>query len=152
MDKVMFCNGDFMRKFRKYNGQSQHMTTELKSIFAHDIVLVPFFFEEPERGNMSTWNSAEASETPHQVYGSKNLGTVLVVIQVFKNQTLAIDLYKRLSRDSQIPDEEERGKLPSKVTSVDTLISEEIIKVLTVAADLGKVSWFSQDNIDGAFE
>jgi hypothetical protein len=73
------------------------MTTELKSIFANDIVLVPFFFEEPERGNMSTWNSAE--ETPNQMYGS-NLGTVLVVIQVYKNQTLAIDLYKRLTRES----------------------------------------------------
>ena len=99
MDRVMFCNGDFMRKFRKYDGKSQHMTTELKSIFAHDIVLVPFFFEEPERGNMSTWNSAEVSETPHHMYGS-NLGTVLGVIQVYKNQTLAIDRYRRLTRES----------------------------------------------------
>lgn len=49
-----------MRKLRKGNS----MTTEVSKLFDYDVVLVPFFFEEPQRENASTFKSNDTQETP----------------------------------------------------------------------------------------
>jgi len=65
-----------MRKLRKGNS----MTTEVSKLFDYDVVLVPFFFEEPLRENASTFKSNDTQETPTpQDYD--NSGTVLVTIK-----------------------------------------------------------------------
>lgn len=51
-----------MRKLRKGN----YNQIDIAKIFDYDIVLVPFFFEEPERGanRTSSYKSTDTQETP----------------------------------------------------------------------------------------
>lgn len=53
VDKVLYCTGNFMRKLRKGNS----MSTEVSKLFDYDVVLVPFFYEDPLRENASTFKS-----------------------------------------------------------------------------------------------
>ena len=46
IDRVMYCTANFMRKLRKGGAQQ-----DFGKIFDYDVVLVPFFFEEPDRNN-----------------------------------------------------------------------------------------------------
>jgi hypothetical protein len=72
------------------------MSTEVSKLFDYDVVLVPFFYDDPQRDNTSTFKSNDTSETPTpQDY--ENSGTVLVTI---KTKTLQLDLFSKASRDS----------------------------------------------------
>jgi len=53
----------------------------VNKIFESDIVLIPFFFESPDRTNNASYKSSDTSETPTPVeYEGSN--TVLVVIHM----------------------------------------------------------------------
>jgi len=56
------------------------VNAELAKLYDYDIVLIPFFYEEPDRGNQSTHRSTDTAgtPTPGEYDGS---GTVLVAIQ-----------------------------------------------------------------------
>ena len=79
----MFCTGNFMRKLRKAtttSGLNHQIKSEIAKIFDYDVVLVPFFYEEQDRNNMSTHRSNETIETPTPGENDYGSGTVLVAI------------------------------------------------------------------------
>jgi hypothetical protein len=59
-DKILYLNANFMRKLRGKHSidvltnpkNSQHK--EIQKIFEADVLLVPFFFEDPFRRTMNT--------------------------------------------------------------------------------------------------
>lgn len=104
VEKVMYFPGSFMRKNRKAQlagglSSNSQLSQEIAKIFDFDIVLVPFFYEEPDRGNQtqSTYRSNDTGDTPTTPGDYDGSGTVLVSIQT---KSLQIDLFNRAGRES----------------------------------------------------
>lgn len=127
-DKVLYLNSNFMRRVRSrpLNFEQQtaaaigapgtaakgELASQLGKVFEADVVIVPFFFDEPFSRTVQTVMTAKSGRSDNEagLASFKDIsGTVLVSI---RPHTLEIDLFTNAARDSDATDDDtdERSK------------------------------------------